>query len=105
MTRKVLRKVHIEGKTFSWVADSVDLELYPYSEMKIRVFLNEKTKSILYIDPTAWHFELSPNDIKGAIEHGLKNGWKLDVANTCLVISKDESGYVMVPQTYLPGQV
>ena len=98
MTRKVIRKIHIGNTEYSWVANCNDLALYPFKEMNIRVHLTKNSKSILYIDATAWHFELSPKHIKDSIEYALGHGWKPTVAGCDLCISKNEAGYfIMTP--------
>ncbi|MFC3150027.1 hypothetical protein ACFOEK_03220 [Litoribrevibacter euphylliae] len=93
MTRKTLRKVHIDGEEYVWVANCDDLFLYPFKDMNIRVFRGKETKSILYIDANAWHFELTPKHIKDAISYALSAGWQPSKANTSICLSKNENGY------------
>lgn len=98
MTRKIQRKINIHNIEYVWVANCDDLALYPFKGMNIRVHLGKETKSILYIDANAWHFELSPKHIKEAIEYAMSCGWEPTVANTTLCISKNEYGYYEVPR-------
>lgn len=99
MTRKVQRKIHIKGEEYIWVANCDDLCLYPFKGMNIRVYLANGTKSILYIDANAWHFELSPKHIKGAIEFAISSGWQPKSAHTGICVSKDENGFCILPAT------
>ena len=98
MSRKVKRKIHIGNDLYYWVADYDKLELYPCKEMHIRVHQDNATKSILYIDANAWHFEISPQNIKGAIEFALANGWAPKVAGRCMTISMNADGFYILPE-------
>lgn len=95
---KVKRKLHIGDEVYYWVADQNKLELYPYKEMHIRVHKDNDTKSILYIDANAWHFEISPQNIKEAIKFALSNGWDPKVAGKSLYIAMNEKGFYVLPK-------
>ena len=97
MSKKVKRKLNIADDVYYWVADNSKLELYPFDEMHIRVHQNNDTKSILYIDANAWHFVLSPQNIKKAIEFALLNNWEPKIANKSMYISINENGFYILP--------
>ena len=68
LTKKIKRRLNIGDDVYYWVSDQNKMELYPSSVMHIRVHQDNGTKSILYIDANAWHFEISPQNIKSAIK-------------------------------------
>lgn len=98
MSKKVKRKIHIGDDVYYWVADQSKLALYPYEAMLIRVYKNKATKSILYIDANAAHFEMSPENIKDAIEFALSNNWDPNAAGRTLYISKNSDGFYVLPE-------
>lgn len=97
MSRKIKRKLNIGDEVYFWAANCNELNLYPYSESHIRVHQDRATKSILYVDISAWHFVISPKDVKEAIEFALLNHWDPKIAGRKLYISKNENGYRILP--------
>lgn len=98
MSGKIKRKLKIGNEVYYWVADQNKMKLYPYKEMHIRVHQDNETKSILYIDANAWHFEISPQSIKSAIEYALSNNWDPKVDGGSLYVSMNEDGFYVLPE-------
>lgn len=86
------RKISVEGEEYYWTLKSNTTNAKG-KEHHIKVLLTRATKSILYIDPFDWNFEIRPKTIRKAILFALSNGWNPEKAKSELYISmKDNNG-------------
>lgn len=98
MGRKIKRRLHIGDKVYYRVVDKSKMDLYPSSKMHIRVHQDNGSRSLLYIDVNAWHFEISPKNIKCAIKFALSNDWDPQLADRSMYISMNEDGFYVLPE-------
>ncbi len=73
MSRSIRRQITVLQKEYIWVlnGNTIDSD----KECHIKIHCNQLTKSILYLDPYNWHFEIRPKTIEKAILFAIKNGW------------------------------
>lgn len=88
MSKNPKRKIVVNGIEYLWTMRGN----CPYNEEAcIRVHQGRNTKSILYIDPHPWAFEIRPKSIASAILFALDNGWEPHAANAERAVSMDKS--------------
>ncbi|MEO0473626.1 MAG: hypothetical protein AAF206_28705 [Bacteroidota bacterium] len=95
MSKTTKRNISVDGRTYTWTLKGNRID---GDEQMIRVHEGRNTKSILYIDPYPWDFEIRPQAIVGAIRFALKQGWKPQEANHGLAISMEEGAFCVIPK-------
>lgn len=90
MPKKVKRKITGLNESYYWVLDGNTID--GGKETHIRIHSKQITKSILYLVPYAWHFEVKPKTIKQAIQFALGNGWNPNEKGTEITLSMNEEG-------------
>lgn len=95
MSRIVKRKIIVEEKCYYWTLNGNSID---DKEKHIKIHTNKSTKSILYLDPYNWNFEIRPNTIRKAILFAIKNGWKPEENTDKMYISFNEKGFYILPK-------
>lgn len=90
MSRSIKRKIRVLNEIYFWVLDGNTI--YGNQENHIRIHSKELTKSILYLDPYNWHFEIKPKTIEFAILFAIDNGWNPKEKGKVMYISMDKEG-------------
>ncbi|BDD10835.1 hypothetical protein FUAX_32670 [Fulvitalea axinellae] len=97
MSRAIKRKIIVNQEVYFWVLDGNTID--GLNENRIKVHSNKLTKSILYIDPYKWHFEIRPKTIEQAILFAIKNGWNPEgKGKTTYLSMTDEGDFFVVPE-------
>ncbi len=73
MSRAIKRKITVLNEDYFWILDGNSI--YGHKEHHIRIYSKKLTKSILYLDPYNWYFEIKPKTIGKAIMFAIDNGW------------------------------
>lgn len=90
MSRKAKRKITVLNKEYLWVLDGNRID--GVRPQHIKIHLTGTEKSILYLDPYNWHFEVRPRTIEKAITFALENGWIPEEKGKTLVVSMNREG-------------
>lgn len=87
--KKQIRKIVVDGVEYIWTIQN--MHALPQWDV-IRVHKVGDGKSVLYLDATAWHFEIRPNTIAEGILFAHSQGWMPEVSHTERYISFDKKG-------------
>jgi len=96
MSKVVIRKIVVNKEEFYWTLQGNTID--GAKENHIKIHRNKVTKSILYIDPYDWSFELRPKTIKAGILFALTKGWDPDKAHTGFIISMKKDVFYVLPE-------
>lgn len=97
MSKRAKRKITVFNKEYLWVLDGNTIDSHPPQHIKVHAM--GATKSILYLDPYNWHFEVRPQTIERAIKFAIANGWSPEEAGTSLMLSMNrEGGFYVLPE-------
>ena len=95
MSRAVKRKIVVQGKCYLWTLNGNSID---EKEKYIKIHTSKSTKSILYLAPYNWNFEIRPKTIREAILFAVKNNWKPDEKAEKMYISFNEKGFYILPK-------
>lgn len=90
MARAIQRKIKVLNSEYLWVLEGNSIDAA--KERHIRIHSSKLSKSILYIDPYNWNFEIRPKMIELAILFALQQGWNPEKSGYDLFISMKEGG-------------
>lgn len=90
MSKKAKRKITVLNQEYLWVLDGNTID--GFRAQHIKVHATRATKSILYIDPYNWHFEVRPQTIEKAIKFALDKGWTPEERGVPFFLSMDKDG-------------
>ena len=90
MSRAVKRKITVLNRAYFWVLDGNSIDAT--EERHIRIHASGVTKSILYLDPYNWHFEIRPKTIESAILFAIDKGWSPEENGTTMYLSMRNEG-------------
>ena len=96
MTRRATREITVEGRQYFWVLDGNSIT-DQNRERHIKVHVAETTKRLLYIDPTPWHFKVTPKMVAEAIRYAISQGWEPGEAGKEMYISMKEDQFYVLP--------
>ena len=99
MSRVAKRKIVIDGKKYLWTLKGNYLKGHG-EEHLIRVHSEKLTKSILYIDPFSWNFEVRPKLIRKAILFALSIGWNPRIKEKGFIVSMNEDKFYKLPKGF-----
>ena len=85
MSRAKKRKITILNEVYFWILDGNTIDTP--KPCHIRIYSKKLTKSILYIDPYNWHFEIRPRTIGRAILFAIEQGWNPEEKGNEMYIS------------------
>tara|TARA_B100000674_G_scaffold6879_1_gene5382 strand:- start:2043 stop:2372 length:330 start_codon:yes stop_codon:yes gene_type:complete len=97
MAKPVKRRIIVKGQVFYWVLNGNSIDTSPNQERHIKVHLKDLTKSILYIDPYPWEFQIRPKNIELAIKFAQSQGWDPKKPNCSKYISQKENKFFVLP--------
>jgi len=97
MSRAIKRKITVKQEDFFWVLNGNSID--GQNESHIKVHSNKLTKSILYLDPYKWHFEIRPKKIEQAIIFAKDNGWIPEEKGKTMYLSMTDKGnFYVLPE-------
>jgi hypothetical protein len=97
MSRALKRKITVLNEDYFWVLDGNSID--GKKENHIRIHSKKLTKSILYLDPYNWHFEIKPKTIEKAILFAIDNGWSPEEKGNEMYLSmKNEGELYQLPE-------
>ena len=95
MSRTIKRKITVDAKEYIWTLQGNRID---GAAQSIKVHDGPHTKSLLYIDPYPWEFEVRPKVIAEAIRFALKHGWKPQETDGELAISMEAGTFLVLPE-------
>lgn len=84
------RKITVQNKLYYWVLDGNVID--HRGEQHVRIHSDRATKSILYLDPYNWHFEIRPKTIEAAILFAIEQGWNPEEKGRMMYVSMRNDG-------------
>lgn len=90
MSKSIKRKIDVQKKDYFWVLDGNTID--GGYDTHIRIHSSKSTKSILYLDPYNWHFEIRPKTIRTAILFALGIGWNPEEKGNIMYLSMTKEG-------------
>jgi hypothetical protein len=90
MSRRAKRKITVLNKEYLWVLDGNTIDSHPPQHIKVHAV--GATKSILYLDPYNWHFEVRPQTVERAIKFAITKGWIPEENTTPISLSMNSEG-------------
>lgn len=96
MSRSISRRIVVAGKEYYWSLNGNSID--QAKEQHIRVHIKKETKSILYIDPYQWHFEVTPKTIEQGITFATLEGWNPNRAKKTMYISMNNGEFYVLPE-------
>lgn len=97
MSRAIKREITVLNKENCWVLEGNSID--SAKDHHIRIHSNKSTKSILYLDPYNWHFEIRPKTIEAAIIFAIDEGWNPEKkGNTMYLSMKNEGELYLLPE-------
>ncbi|MEM6770608.1 MAG: hypothetical protein AAF597_08505 [Bacteroidota bacterium] len=96
MSKSTARKIMVNNAEFIWTQKNNTIN--GAKEVHIKVYSAKVTKSVLYIDPYDWYFEVRPKTISEAILYALKQGWNPEIKHTGMIISMKEGEFYVLPE-------
>lgn len=95
MSKTTKRKITVDGIDYTWTLKGNRID---GKEQSIKVHSGPDSKSILYIDPYDWSFEIRPKVIAEGIRFALQHGWNPQEAQSEIAISMHEGEFCVLPK-------
>lgn len=96
MSRSIKRKITVLENDYYWILNGNTID--SYKQHHIRVHIGDQTRSILYIDPYQWDFEIKPSVIEQAIVFAISKGWDPVNLKEPMYISMNEGDWYVLPK-------
>lgn len=93
MSKSFKRTIVVSGEIYEWILDGNTIY---NSEKWIRIHKGKATKSILFVNPYHWQFEIRPKSIKEAIEFAIGLGWDSEQSTRNLFLDYGEDGFYVL---------
>ena len=90
MSKSIKREIIVLGKKYYWTLKGNTV--HGYKETHIKIHADALTKSILYLDPYKWHFQIRPKTIEQSILFAKNNGWIPEEKGTTTYLSMNDDG-------------
>lgn len=95
MGRVIKRNITVNGISYIWTLKGNRIDV---KDSHIKVHKKGSGKSILYIDPYDWNFEVSPKYVEKAIRFALKNNWEPDKSQKDTYVFMEDSNFILLPE-------
>ena len=95
MSKPKKRKITISAEDFFWVLDGNSIA--GQKETHIRIHSSKLTRSLLYLDPHDWNFEVRPKTIEQAIRFALSQGCRPDEKGKTMYLSMKGDHFYVLP--------
>jgi len=95
MSKVVKRNIVVEGIDYCWTLNGNRIDGRKVSHIKVH--LTNLTRSILYIDPYDWSFEIRPKIIRKGILFAISQGWSPEQKNTEMIIAMKNDEFYVLP--------
>lgn len=94
MGRVSKRNIVVNQTPYIWTLKGNRIDT---KDCHIKIHKEGNNKSILYVDPYDWNFEVRPEYIKKAIIFALKNKWEPDKSLKDVYISMEDANFILLP--------
>lgn len=95
MSKTNKRKIVVEENEYFWTLENNSI---CETDRHIKIHKKGITKSILYIDPYDWYFEIRPKMIRKAIIYALTNGWSPEMKDCQIYIAMQKNEFYVLPK-------